>query len=342
MGPKPLNPMPIPTNRPEVIVSYVDRDEMHFHEVAKLRQAVVAELHQSVTFDISIDKIAEMAEETKTVATREISITKIMKNKFVIFLPEGLAADTFILATLPKHWEDGFYFQKWDQTEGATLRMPKYKVLLEMHGIPPHLYREKEVVKALSQVGMYLGTVAQADKEDASVWTAVVATKELEEVPYKVAMVAHGHEHPVVIKPIKWVRGDVYKEEEMPKKPRIFQKLEPIEPTQPLIRQEDDQGTCDDEGEHDYVHISIKALMEIVGDRDIESLPKRVQDFINGNSGAQANPNQVKKIVMATTPIDTQSGAIVNLNPQVDLQIGEADATQQGKLKSIICGPQTI
>ncbi|KAF3341997.1 hypothetical protein FCM35_KLT00635 [Carex littledalei] len=184
-GLKPLNPKEMPANRPKMVLSYLDRDEHHFEELAKLRKAVVVQVNMSLLLDISIEKIAEMAGKTELVMEREISVATIAEKRFVIFLPDSLVAKTFILAMPRECWDDGFSFQKWDQMEGTKVAVPNYKVRVELHGIPPYLYREKEVVKAVSQFGLYLRSVAQPDEADAAVWslwTAVVVTRELEEV----------------------------------------------------------------------------------------------------------------------------------------------------------------
>ena len=146
-GPRPLNPMPMPENRPKKVMSYLDMNEEHYQEISKLKQAVVVQCSLNLNFEISIDKIAEMAEETNLVTQKDISVAKIGDRKFLIFLPLEVAPETFILATPPTLWDDGFLFQMWDQLEGTTKRIPNYKVLIEMHGIPPYLYKESEVIK---------------------------------------------------------------------------------------------------------------------------------------------------------------------------------------------------
>lgn len=103
----------MPENRPRMVVSYIYMDDEHFYEVSKLHQAVVVHPTFSINFSI-VDNIAELAAQTKLVKEHEVTISKIAHNKFIIFLPIGLAPDRFIKAVPFEVWELGFLFQIWE------------------------------------------------------------------------------------------------------------------------------------------------------------------------------------------------------------------------------------
>lgn len=120
---------------------------------------------------------------TELVEATEISIGRLGQDRFLIVLPHGMAPETFITATSPELWDAGFSFQPWSETDGANLILPDYKVLIDLFNIPPHLFREQEIHKAVSTFGIYLGSIPAKDILDLSVWTAVVAVDRLEKVP---------------------------------------------------------------------------------------------------------------------------------------------------------------
>lgn len=151
-------------------MSYVDRDIEFFNEMNRLRQAVVVHYPHNLNFEICIDKVTEIAVSTKLVTQHEITVAKVKKNKFLINLPGGLATETFVAATPPEIWDDGFIFQRWNPVEDAKPWVPEFKVLLNLHGVPQCCYREREIARAVSNFGVYLGTVAQCDNHDISTW----------------------------------------------------------------------------------------------------------------------------------------------------------------------------
>lgn len=55
----------------------------------------------------------------------------------------------------------GLSFRLWSQRDNASLKVPTYRVLVQLHGLPPHLYREQGAIRAVSNFGLYLGTIAQ-------------------------------------------------------------------------------------------------------------------------------------------------------------------------------------
>lgn len=94
----------------------------------------------------------------------------------------------FISATTPELWDAGFSFQPWSEIDGANLCLLEFKVLLDLHNIPPHLFREQEVKKVTSTFGTFLGSVPPSEFSDLSAWSAVVVVHCLENVPEELAI----------------------------------------------------------------------------------------------------------------------------------------------------------
>lgn len=113
--PKPLNPMPISKNRPKLLLSYVDRDEEHFHKVSKRRQAVLVYVNLSLAFEIYVDKIVEYATQTGLVSEKEVFIAKITEKKYVLFIHEGLVAETIYYGYTVSTLGHGFLLSKIEQ-----------------------------------------------------------------------------------------------------------------------------------------------------------------------------------------------------------------------------------
>lgn len=220
--------------------------------------------------------MAEYAMETKLVKPHEIRVAMLTKGRYIILLPEGLAPETFIDATPQLLWDMGLTFQKWNQLEDSTLRNPAYRILIDIVGFPPHLYRERQMVRAVSGFGLYLGSVAQQHQGDISCWTAVVAVKEPEEVPYTVALVEGGIEHEGEVKPIMWNREPLFKGSDMPLPPPIFTGPKLIltervdEPIQPGEERDITRLSSYDEG---TIPMSMNVLLDLCKGHSLSSLP---------------------------------------------------------------------
>lgn len=280
--PKPLNPHYMPPNRPKKIVSYMERDGEYYHEVSKLQNSVIL-YTSNLHFQLSVDKVAEYAAETGLVKEKEVRISMMSKARYVIFLPEGLAPETFIEAT-PQHlWDMGLSFQKWNQLEDGELHNPAYKVLMDIVGFPPPLYRESAIIRAVSRFGLYLGSVAQQHQEDISRWSTVVAVKELEEVPDMVSLVIGGIEHEAEVKVQMWSRGPVFKGDDMPKPPDRFHGPKPKETEETMVTEIGQSSAMqNDSTESDSIKISRRALIEICKDRDVDSFSPELREFLQG------------------------------------------------------------
>lgn len=268
----------MPENRPKRMVVYMEGDEEHFHEVAKLERAVVVEYHQSINFTLSIDKISELVTQSGVVEDKEITISKLSNTSFIINLSEGLAAKTFVDAIPTAVWDMGFSFRLWSQRGNASPKVPAYRVLVQLHDLPPHLYREQGAIRAVSTFGLYMGTVAQANQEDLSYWTVAVGVRELEDVPLEVELVVGGMEHVVQVVPVRWVKGNIY--DKLPKASERFER--PPSPTSsPKPPQVHESETSDGD---EFISVSRNFLFEICKDLNIDQIPEELRKILRGET----------------------------------------------------------
>lgn len=256
----------LPNNRPKRLSYHLDRDQATLSELSKLASGVVFDTHGH-EYNFSLKDVVGFATRTKLVQSSEISIGRLAKDRFLIMLPHGMAPQTFIEGTTPELWDAGFSFQPWSELDGANTVLPEYKVLIDLHNIPPHLFRDKQVQKVVSTFGTYLGSIPPVDIADLSVWTAVVAVNRLEKVPEELTLYELGSEHIISIQPRNWLRSPLYKATDLPRHQQKF--------TKPLKARSDHQA---DNMEH--FAVSRRALREMCKGLDSSALPEEIRAIL--------------------------------------------------------------
>lgn len=249
--------------------SFIDRDEDYFKELRRLNNSVV------ITFsglDITAEHIVDWAVATGLVHFNEVAVAKLKEGKYLLNLPEGLVPETFIRATPPTLWEQGISFQQWSMLHEAAVNIPMFKVRLELSNIPDIHWRESEVIRAVSNFGVYLGTMWPAD-ESREVWTAVVAVDDLCRIPHEITMVAGGLEHDVMVDPVDWAIGPIYKREDLPTLPPKYTKPATARPS-PQVKAlfEDEQ----------MIPMSRSVLLDLCRGKDEATLPLVVKAALAG------------------------------------------------------------
>lgn len=282
--PKLVGPPPMPEGRPETIKCFIDRDDEFYHEMDRLNSAVVVHTSElAINFELSVDKIVEWVGKANLIPENEIVIAALTKGRFLIILSEGLAPEVLIEAIPYKVWDEGISFQRWDPLEDRETVVPEFKTMVDLIGIPPALYREKAVINAVSNFGLYLGTVAQPNQANISAWTAVVATEKLEDIPLSVTMFAGPIKYPVEIRPVNWKKGPVFREDELLQWPTKFKK--PPKPVQEILVQPtsgDIKTSKEMEEEDDWFPMSRRVLLELCQGRDPDTLPPKIREMITG------------------------------------------------------------
>lgn len=247
--------------------SFINRDDAYFEELNRLQNAVIV-YTEGQEPPVTVEQIVDMAVETKLVEPCDIAVGALSKERFLLHLPVGVAVETFIRRTSPQLWDMGISFQQWTPIEDASINIPPYKVLLDLTGIPPHLWKDSEVIRAVSSFGVYLGRVLPKKPTDLKVWRAAIAMEELENIPPVITMVAGGLEHDIKVSPVTWKREPIYKRSDLPMLPRTLKRPHPL--------------SSSEESDEDMFPMSREVLMELCRDRDPESLPLPVRAALAG------------------------------------------------------------
>lgn len=269
LGPKPLVRKQIPGERPQKVYSFIDRDEEYFKELRRLTNSVVI---TSQGLHLSAEGIVDWAIATGLVHFDEVAVVKLKEGKYLLNLPEGLVPETFIRATPPTLWDQGVSFQQWTMLEEAAVNIPMFKVRLELTNVPEIHWRETEIIRAVSNFGIYLGTMWPSE-QSCEVWTAVVAVDDLCRIPHAIVMVAGGLERDVMVDPVDWAIGPVYKRDDLPTLPPRFSK--------PATARPSPQVKALFEGE-DMFPMSRRVLLDLCRGRDEETLPLVVKAALAG------------------------------------------------------------
>lgn len=116
--------------------------------------------------DLSVEEIANYAATSGVVKASEVQVGIMTKSRYIIMLLEQTGLVMFIKAIPAYVWNKGFSFSLWSSTMDALLVAPHFKVVLDLIGILLDVYREKKVIRAVSAIGTYLGTIEQPMEGD--------------------------------------------------------------------------------------------------------------------------------------------------------------------------------
>ncbi|KAF3338732.1 hypothetical protein FCM35_KLT17569 [Carex littledalei] len=199
----------MPDGRPKEITVFVERDDAFFTEVDRLSNAVVMYCrHQALALEAH--RVVRMAVDTKLLRPEEVRVAQLAGERFLIHLPRGLAVETSVRALPADLWDQGFTFQQWSILDEANVNMPRFKVLLDIVGLPPHLRRETTIINGIAQFGVYLGSVLPEHASDHTTWRVAVGTDDLNCIPESLKMVVGGLEYITQIVPVHWAQGPIY------------------------------------------------------------------------------------------------------------------------------------
>lgn len=180
--------------------------------------------------------------------------------------------------------------------------MPRFKILLDLIGVPMHMRREQYVAKTISKYGVYLGSVTSEHDSDSSAWRLAIATDDLGRLPLSVTMVAGGLEYPVEIDVIHWEKGSLYQAADFPLAPQKFTR--PPEPPQPPATEEEVFMSMASSQRHesdDLVSCSKRVLRDLCQGLSIEQIPPEVRALLAepGNSG-EVSMEVLNELVFST------------------------------------------
>lgn len=309
--PSPLAVSSMPAARPKRLEFFSKQDASTLEELARLERGVVFNTH-GFEMGFSVEDVAGFATRTETVQRSEIAISILQRDRFLIILPEGLAPETFIKETSLSLWEAGFSFQPWSLMDEGSLVLPEFKVLLDLKGFPPHVYREDEIGRAVGTFGMFLGSVPQQNPADISCWTVAVAVDRLERVPVELAIHKLGSQSVASVFVRNWLRSPLYAADDLPKHKPKFTKLSltndrrKVDAPAPFV-------------------VSRKVLLEMCRGKELASLPSEIQEML------ASIPNLPPDLLA-----DQQSPALPSadtlVHDQLDLQLTRVDNPEAGQL----------
>lgn len=303
----PIISKPMPDDRPQKNLVFVERDDEYFQELTKLERAVIM-FNPNLDNALTIEQVAHYAVQSNLVKADEISIGVMSRSRYVIMLPNGIAPSTFIRAIPLDIWREGFSFYQWSSADDARLAMPHYKVLIDLVGIPLDLFREKEVIRATSSMGTFLGTVSQPREGDIAVWTVVVATTDLSLIPHQIGYMVGGLETPVEVIPKTWTHCPLYKASEIFQPKEKYQPIFPKTPTPPASK----EIIVSNNG--DILHISRSALLDLCRGKDPMELPEEVRAAVGGL--AMAEEHNPTSVIATVDPTEAHA----HNSPQVDTE----------------------
>lgn len=200
------------------------------------------------------------------------------------------------------------------------MKMPRFKVLVELVDFPVQMWRENEVKKAVSTMGLYLGTIPPLKDTDLSCWRLALATDDLYKVAKTVGIVIGGMEHMVQVRPITWEAGAVYKPEDFPVEPTRYTRPPSPRPVSGEASDCDTNSASDDTSELDAVHCSKRALQEICLSITPELIPPEIMSVILGEKNSAAVPFQILKDMVLS---DDHAGPLFRNRPPVASDIAD-------------------
>lgn len=250
----------LPDGRPKEITVFIERDDEFFKEVDNLSHSVVMYC-QNQGQRLEVHQVVSMAVDTKLVREEEVRVAELSGERFLIHLPKGLAVETFVHALPVELWEQGFTFQQWSLLDDANVKMPRFKILLDLVGIPPHLRKPQSVINAVSQLGVYLGSVQPEHATDQTSWRVAVGTDDLKRIPDSLKMVIGGLEYVAEVVPVTWEKGPIYNTSDFPILPQRFSRppvREPVQDFDPFLHMKDKNSEDDP-----MISCSRRVLMEL-------------------------------------------------------------------------------
>ncbi|KAF3329017.1 Gag polyprotein [Carex littledalei] len=325
----------MPDGRPDKIISFHERDREFYHEVNNLQRAVIMN-GDKARLAMEAHQVVSMAVDTGLVRPTEIRVAKIAPARFLIHLPRGLPVVTFINKTPPYLWDEGYTFHQWSLTENTTVCMPRFKMLIDLVGIPLHLMKEAEIIKVVSKFGLFLGTLAPEHETDLSTWRVALATDDLLRIPKTVGMVSGGLEHPIIVQPVTWQRGDIYTPADFPKEPPRYTRPPsppPVRPVSPDTYLESLPAWSHDDH---LVSCSKRVLLAMCADINPDKIPLPIREAIAGPATRTNLPFDILRDLMVavenrnTTPPQLESQGTGTIGQGCDInQIATPLATPQ-------------
>ncbi|KAF3323112.1 hypothetical protein FCM35_KLT13101 [Carex littledalei] len=282
-------------------VCYIERDEAFNREVERLSHAVVLSCHDRSS-QLTVLQVIEMAVGTGLLREEELRVAELSGDRLLLHLPKGLAIETFVRAVPRSIWDRGYTFQQWSLLDEAEVTMPRFKVLLDLVGLPLMLWREMAVIRAISGFGLFLGSVPPARKSDRTAWRVAVAMDDINRIPQSIAYIIGGLEYPVKVVPVNWSRGAIYTREDFPAQPIKYSRPPPPPEVHGLqgTRNRDGPNSSDEE---EPVACSRRVLLELCQELPVEDIPPEIVSLLSGRRGSNQIPMEAMRELHAAMDV---------------------------------------
>lgn len=297
--PRPYPPPLMPEGRPQTVHCFIDRDVEYFMELEALSRAVVVH-NLGFQGDLSVENIADYSVKTGLVTKDDIQVSILPGPKYLIRLPSSVSVEAFIKATPYEAWDKGLSFQQWTPMEDVATVIPRFKILLDLVGVPVLLWRDTHIAKAVSQFGVYLGKLEQEEANSLESCMVAVGTDDLAKIPQTIAMYVGGMKFPVLVRPITWKRSVIYKAEDFPTLPAKFSR-----PPIPTHTNSFHQVLHNDE---EFIPMRKQVLVEMCKGRHPNELPPELRQFTSDSANThggvmheQQQQHEVKDPIVAET-----------------------------------------
>jgi hypothetical protein len=118
-----------------------------------------------------------------------------------MILPPGIEMDKVAKAIPRWVWDKGITLHSYSPLMDAGIAIPFFRVWLDLEGIPLELWKEGDVVRAVSRFGMYLGSLEPVMGGNYTTWSVFMAVEELERIPHAIEMKIVGMTFLVAVQP---------------------------------------------------------------------------------------------------------------------------------------------
>jgi hypothetical protein len=149
----------MPDKRPAVITCYYNRDEEYVTHAGKLARGIVLNLVVDFAGELGFDEVAGYIAVSNLLSASSVQVGRLSKGRYLAVLPLGVERDKVAKAIPRWVWDKGITLHSYSPLMNVEIAISFFRVWLDLEGIPLELWREGDVVRAVSGFGMYLGSL---------------------------------------------------------------------------------------------------------------------------------------------------------------------------------------
>jgi hypothetical protein len=208
----------MPDNRPNNLKHFVSHRVQYLEEVKKLQRGIVLVPNGSPT-RLSLDEVINYIAAGGLVEPHQLAVGRMTRGRLLVILPENMDRDQAIRAIPQWVWDIGYTVEAWSQLADATIAVPRFKLWVDLIGVPLECMHEDEIAGAVAHFGTYLGTLEPEGSGELSIWSVVPAASDLALVAKIVSFMIGGLETVVTLRVRRWTYAPVYTALDLPQPP---------------------------------------------------------------------------------------------------------------------------